>query len=171
MQNKRNGIPITREYITSLGQKLYVKLTEVVRQELAAITEEECIDYIYNLVINRTYEGYVGEIDTIYGQLQALIGHEIMAAPDDWDRRYGVDFYIAINDKHIGLQIKPISSGMTLNDYQWVEMHRRAHERFTQDFGGHVFFVFSVKNGDNKAIHNIDVVEQIQTEIARLQTL
>ncbi|NGM62685.1 MjaI family restriction endonuclease [Sphingobacterium sp. SGG-5] len=170
-QKKKNGERITREYIISLGQRLYVKLTEIVQQELSAITEEECIEYVYNLVINRTYEGYVGEIQTIYGQLQVLIGHDIIAAPDNWDRNYGVDFYIEINGRYIGLQIKPISSGMALNDYQWIEMHRINHERFEQAFGGKVFFVYSIKIGDKKNIHNIDVVEQIKTEIFRLQAM
>lgn len=171
VQKKKNGIRITPEYLTSLGQKLYSKLTEVVQQELALITEQECIEYVNNLVINRTYEGYVSEITTIYGQLQTLLGREIIAAPDEWDRTYGVDFYITINDRHIGLQIKPIASGKSLNDYQWIEMHRRSHARFEQDFGGQVFFVFSRKIGDKKIIDNMEIVEQIQAEIERLQAI
>ena len=58
VQKKKNGINISREYITSLGQTLYIKLSEVVQNELDSIQEEECIDYAYNLVLNRTYEGY-----------------------------------------------------------------------------------------------------------------
>ena len=69
IQKKHNGSKITREYITGLGQTLFIKLSEVVRSELMSIQEEECIEYAYNLVLNRTYEGYISEIDTIYGQL------------------------------------------------------------------------------------------------------
>ena len=58
VQKKRNGIKITREYITDLGRKLYIKLSEVVQNELESVQEEECIDYAYNLVLNRTYEGF-----------------------------------------------------------------------------------------------------------------
>ncbi len=36
-QKKRNGIKITREFIRDLGQKLYVKLSEVVQNELDSI--------------------------------------------------------------------------------------------------------------------------------------
>jgi hypothetical protein len=72
-QKKKFGSRITKEYIEDLGKKLYIKLSEVVRNELESIQEEECIDYAYNLVLNRTYEGYRSEIDTIYGQLEAII--------------------------------------------------------------------------------------------------
>lgn len=167
-QKKRNGISISREYIRELGQKLYVKLSEVVRNELDSIEEEECIDYAYNLVLNRTYEGYRSEIDTIYGQLEFILGIKIHPAPDKWDRAFNVDFYIKINDSYIGLQVKPISSGQSLNDYQWIKMHEDNHEKFRNKFGGHVFFVYSVKSGKKKKIHNVEVIEDIRKEIKRL---
>ena len=74
VQKKKGGIRITREYLSELGENLYLRLSENVQNELESITEEECIDYVYNLVINRTYEGYVTEIETIYGQLEKILG-------------------------------------------------------------------------------------------------
>jgi len=168
-QKKRNGIKITREYLTDLGKKLYIKLTEVVQNELESITEEECIDYVYNLVLSRTYEGYVGEIQTIYGQLQKVLGVKIHPAPDTWDRTYNVDFYIQVKDKYIGLQVKPISSGKALDQYQWDKIQEITHERFTEKFGGKVFFIFSIKVGKKKKIHNTEVISEIEDEIKRLQ--
>lgn len=98
-----------REHLIDLGRKLYVKITEVLVSEIDQITEQDCIDYIVNLVINRTYDGYVTEIKTVYGQLEQLLGIEIESAPDEWDRLYNVDFYSTINGKHIGYQIKPVA--------------------------------------------------------------
>jgi len=168
-QKKRDGLQITREYITGLGQTLYIKLSEIVQKELEQITEEECIDYAYNLVLNRTYEGYRTEIDTIYGQLEGAIGRMIEPAPDNWDRAYSVDFFVKVNNKNIGIQIKPIVSGQALNQYQWIEMHRKNHERFEREFGGKVFFVFSAKSSrGTKKIYNTEVIEQIIAEIERL---
>lgn len=170
-QKKKNGLNITREYIRELGQSLYVKLSEVVQNELCSITEEECIDYAYNLVLNRTYEGYRTEIDTIYGQLEGILKTKIEPAPDEWDRVYSVDFFIKINDKYIGIQIKPIASGQALNQYQWIEMHRVNHERFENKYGGRVFFVYSAKSSTGKkTIYNTEVIEQIREEIIRLNT-
>lgn len=169
-QKKKGGIRITRDYIAGLGQTLYIKISEVVQNELESITEDECIDYAYNLVLNRTYEGYKAEIDTIYGQLESIVNCKIEPAPDDWDRTYGVDFYIKVNAKYIGIQIKPISSGQSINQYQWVEMHRKNHERFKNDFGGNVFFIYSVKgSGKKKKIYNTDVIDKIIKEIERLR--
>ena len=143
--------------------------SESIRKSELKTTEEECIGYAYNLVLNRTYEGYVTEIETIYGQLEGALGITIEPAPDDWDRTYSVDFSIKIGDSYIGLQIKPIASGQALNQYQWIEMHANNHERFERDFGGKVFFVYSIKSsGKKKRIYNVEVIEQIKAEIQRL---
>ncbi len=168
-QKKKGGIKITRDYIDSLGQTLYIKLSEVVQNELVSITEEECIDYAYNLVLNRTYEGYKTEIETIYGQLEGAVERKIEPAPDNWDRTYSVDFFIKINQKFLGIQIKPIASGQALNQYQWIEMHKVNHARFERDFGGKVFFVYSIKSSTGtKKIYNTEVIDQIREEIIRL---
>ena len=167
-QKKKNGIKITREYLNDLGKRLYIKLSEVVQKELETISEEECIDYVYNLVLNRTYEGYRTEIETIYGQLQKALGVEIKPAPDMWDRKYSVDFYIEINGKSIGLQIKPISSGESINHYQWKEINKSNHEKFKKDFGGKVFYIFSVKQGERKVIANTEVIQELEDEIKRI---
>ena len=168
-QKKRNGIRITREYLIELGRKLYIKLSEVVQNELESVTEEECIDYAYNLVLNRTYEGYMGEIQTIYGQLQNILGIRIKPAPDEWDRRYNVDFFIEINGKYIGLQIKPTTFKHTFEEYKWKEMQETSHRKFQEKFGGQVFIVFSVKEGKKKVIHNPEVIEEIRKEIEKLE--
>ena len=170
-QKKRNGIRITREYLEELGRTLYTKLTEVVHCELSAITEEECIAYVFNLVLNRTYEGYRTEIETVYGQLEEELGVSIVPAPDEWDRLYGVDFCIEVCGKYIGLQIKPISSKTAPHEYQWRSMHEENHRRFTKDFGGRVFFVYSVKQGNVKRIYNPEVIDEIRAEMERLKRL
>jgi len=168
-QKKKDGIKITREYITGLGQTLYIKLTEVVQKELASITEEECIEYAYNLVLRRIYDGYRTEIETIYGQLEGAVEMKIEQAPDKWDRAYSVDFFIKVGEKYIGIQIKPIASGQALNQYQWIEMHKKNHEKFENEFGGKVFFVYSIKAGTGKKkIFNVEVIEEIRAEIKRL---
>lgn len=76
----------TRVQIDELGRKLYVKITEVISAEVEAITEEECIRYMHELVINRTYDGYTTEIHTIHGKLTSMLNAQIEPAPDEWDR-------------------------------------------------------------------------------------
>jgi hypothetical protein len=50
-----------QEYLRELGLKLYTKISEVIRAEIDEITEQDCVDYIYDLVINRTFDGYITE--------------------------------------------------------------------------------------------------------------
>ena len=172
VQKKKSGIKIKQEYLRTLGEELYLKLSENVQNELHSITEEECIDYVYNLVINRTYEGYITEIETIYGQLSKLLGYTIETAPDKWDRTFGVDFYISIGEHFLGIQINPVSTKASIHQYQWIEQNRENHHRFTDRYQGKVFFVFSKKNSaGKKQIDNIEVVEEIKAEIERLKHL
>ena len=168
-QKKKDGIRINEEYISNLGKRLFTELSTTVKSELDSITEQECIDYMFNLVINRTYEGYKSEIETIYGELQEILDVEIQPASDEWDRTYNVDYFIEINGKFIGLQIKPIESGISLNDYQWAAMHEKAHKAFREKFGGEVFFIYSVKSGSKKVIQNREVIDEIKKEVVRLR--
>ena len=170
-QKKNNGIKITKQYLEELGRTLYIKLSEVVQNELESIQEEECIDYVYNLVLNRTYEGYLGEIQTIYGQLQKVLGVKIHPAPDEWDRLYNVDFFIEVDKKHIGLQIKPVTFKHTIEDYKWREMQETSHKKFQQKFGGRVFIVFSIKSADKKIIKNVEIFDEIKDELKKLQSV
>ena len=96
-----------KKHIEDLGEKLYIKITEVIPAEIESITLVDCKEYMVNLVINRTFDGYMTEIKTIYGQLQGILGMKIEPAPDEWDRLFNVDFFIKIKDKYLGLQVKP----------------------------------------------------------------
>jgi hypothetical protein len=49
-------------HLKELGQRLFIKISEVCRAEIENITESDCIDFIKNLVIKRTYDGYQSEI-------------------------------------------------------------------------------------------------------------
>jgi len=59
----------SEEDIVELGRKLYVKITEVIQSEIEMVTEEDCIMYMMQLVIERTFDGYMTEIQTVYGQM------------------------------------------------------------------------------------------------------
>jgi hypothetical protein len=168
----RKGIKISpSEYLEYLGRKLYTKITEVIRAEIDEVSEEDCIIYIYNLVINGTFEGYQTEVETIYKLLQRELGLEIKPAPDEWDRLYNVDFYIEVSGKYIGIQIKPITYNQTPEIHKWKEWLSKTHKKFEKKYGGKVFIVFSVKKGDRKEIYNKEVVAAIRKEINRLKML
>lgn len=161
-----------KEHIIELGKKLHTKITEVVQSEVAEVTEQDCIDYMIQLVIDRTYDGYVTEIQTVYGQLQKILDVKIESAPDEWDRLFNVDFFIKIKDKYIGLQIKPVNAGIQLPEiFKEFALQEKTHQKFTEVFGGKVFYLFSAKVGDKKEIQNKEVIDDIKAEIERLQKL
>ena len=166
-----------KEHIEELGRKLYIKITEVIQAEVEEITEEDCIDYMFQMVINRTFNGYITEIKTIYGQLQEVLQRDfpdlkIEPASDEWDRLYNVDFFIKVNRAFIGLQIKPISNGIQLNQiFKERKQQEQTHIKFTEEFGGKVFYIFSIKENGRKRIFNQEVIEEIKEEIERLKGL
>jgi len=154
-------------HIESLGRKLYVKISEVISAEVEDITEEDCINYMFNMVINRTFDGYMTEIKTIYGQLQQILKYKIEPAPDEWDRLFNVDFYIKINEHYIGLQIKPASGVSHIPQiFKERTLQEETHKKFQTKYGGKVFYIISIKSGNKKIIHNTEVIE----EIKRLQS-
>lgn len=158
------------EYLETIGKTLYTKISEVLRAEIESVTEEDCIAYIKELVIKRTFEGYLTEKETIYEQLQEILGVKIEPAPDEWDRLYNVDFFIRVRDKFIGLQIKPVTFEHAPEfATKWRDAYKSSHDKFKKKFGGEVFTVLSVKKDNRKVIFNLDVVEDIRMEIKRLQ--
>jgi len=160
-----------KEHLIELGKKLYVKISEVLQAEIENITEQDCIDYVINLVINRTFDGYTTEKATIYGQLQDILKTKIEPAPDEWDRLYNVDFFIKIKDKYLGLQIKPAGFPYITEILKEIEIQKKTQKKFTEKFGGKVFTVISIKEDDKKIIHNTEIIPEIKKEIERLKRL
>jgi hypothetical protein len=159
----------SREYIEDLGKKFYVKVMEVIQSEVSKITEQDCIDYMLQLVIDRTFDGYQTEIRTIYGQLQNALDVKIEPAPDEWDRVFNVDFFIKVNKNYIGLQIKPVNTRIQLHEiYKEYTLQAKTHEKFAAKFGGKVFYVFSEKINGKKEISNKEVIQEIKQEMERL---
>jgi len=159
------------EHLGEIGRRLYVKISEQLRAEIDDITEEDCIRYVREVVINRTFDGYQTEKQTVYEQLESLLGIKLEPAPDEWDRRFNVDFYIPVGNKAIGIQIKPTTYEQTPEPHKWQTWMQESHKRFEKEQGGRVFIVFSVKKGKAKEIANPEIIDEIKQEIERLKTL
>jgi len=160
----------SREHIEELGRKLYVKITEVIHAEVEEITEQDCIAYMVQLVIDRTFDGYMTEIKTVYGQLEKELQVKIEPAPDEWDRLFNVDFFIRVKDNYVGIQIKPVNQGIQLSQiFKEKELQLKTHEKFTKQYGGKVFYIFSSRVGERKEIRNKEVIAEIKQEIERLK--
>lgn len=134
------------------------------------IREQDCVDYMTQPVIDRTFDGYMTEVKTIYGQLEKELGVKLEPVPDEWDRLYNVDFFIKIRESYIGIQIKPVNHRIQLSQiFKEKCLQYKTHEKFTRKYGGKVFYVFSSKLGDKKEIKNREVIEELRNEISRFK--
>ncbi|MBR5254612.1 MAG: MjaI family restriction endonuclease [Bacteroidales bacterium] len=160
---------ITNESLRELGERLYVKITEIVIPEWESafreLTEQDCIDYIYNLTINRTYDGYLREKSVINDGLAKLFPDVVFEESDpELDHAGDIDYVAKIGNASIGIQIKPITASANFGSYSLTERMKASFESFKEQYGGNVFVVFSL-DGE---IANKEVIEQMKLEIERL---
>lgn len=166
----KNSFKITHKSLNELGERLYEKITEVVIPEweeaFKQLTKQDCIDYIYNLTINRTYDGYLREKSVINDGLAKLFTDVVFEETDpELDHAGDIDYIAKVGDKAIGIQIKPITAKANFGSYSLTERMKASFADFTEKFGGKVFIVFSL----DKEIANKEVIGEIRKEIERLR--
>ena len=166
----KNSTKITFESLKELGERLYAKITEVVIPEWEAafreLTEQDCIDYIFNLTINRTYDGYLREKSVVNDGLAKLFPHiQFEESDPELDHAGDIDYIAKVgNNKCFGIQIKPITANANFGSYSLTERMKASFESFKEQFGGNVFVIFSL-DGE---IANKEIIKQIHEEINRL---
>jgi hypothetical protein len=161
---------ITRESLHELGERLYEKITEVVIPEweaaFKALTLQDCIDYIFNLTINRTFDGFLREKSVVNDGLAKIFPEITFEESDsELDHAGDIDYTAKVGDKTLGIQIKPVTAKANFGNYSATERMKAGFADFEETFGGKVFVVFSL-DGE---IANKEVIEEIRQEIKRLQ--
>ena len=162
---------VTAESLRELGERLYAKIKEVVMPEwqesFRQLTEQDCIDYIHNLTIQRTYDGFLREKSVVNDGLAKLFPEVIFEETSpELDHAGDIDYMIRVGDRAIGLQIKPVTAQANFGGYSLTERMKASFDKFSEEYGGKVFIVQSL-DGE---IANKEVIEQIRTEIERLST-
>ena len=161
---------ITRSNLEELGERLYEKITEVVIPEwqdaFKALTKEDCYNYIYNLTINRTFDGYLREKSVVNDGLAKIFPNiRFEESSPELDHAGDIDYIGYVSDqKAIGIQIKPVTAKSNFGNYSVSERMKSSFESFKEDYQGKVFIVYSL-DGE---IANEDVIEEIKQEIIRL---
>lgn len=163
-------LTIKKDNLELLGRDFFEIITNLQHVEKHELTEKQCIDSIKELLYKYNDVNYTPHVKTLYEQLQNQLGVKVVAAPDEWDRLYNVDFYIEINKKFIGLQIKPMNKNIQLAEiFKEKSIQEKSHIKFYKNFGGNVFYIYSIVENDKKIIQNPEVVEEIRNEIERLK--
>ena len=98
----KTPIRITPESLRELGERLYEKITEVVIPEWQAafsqLTLQDCIDYIYNLTVNRTFDGFLREKSVVNGGLAKIFPDIIFEESDsELDHAGDIDYVAKVN--------------------------------------------------------------------------
>ncbi len=165
----KNPIKITKQTLRELGDRLCDKIKAVVIPEWTAafqdLTREDCIDYIFNLTLNRTYDGFFREKSVIEDNLSKRFPQVRFEESDaGLDHSGDVDYLGWVGERAFGIQVKPVTAKSNFGNYSATERMRASFDDFTSKYGGKVFIVFSVDD----EIQNIEVIKQIGLEINRL---
>lgn len=72
------------------------------------ITPEICMEYVYDVMFRRTFQGYNKEKQALKF-LRQRVSEYVQEAPKEWDTEYFIDFFIPECETHpiIGIQLKP----------------------------------------------------------------
>ena len=173
---KKDKIKITKDTLDEIGERLYSKITEVVIPEWTAAFEEltlqDCKDYIYEVTVVRTYDGFLLEKSVINDGL-AKIFPEIEFEESDpvLDHAGDIDYLGKVGNKAFGIQIKPITANANFGNYKITERMSSSFQNFEKKYGGKVFVIFSIRMGDKKIIKNKEIIDEIKAEIMRLKNI
>lgn len=166
----KNPTKITQEILQELGERLHEKITDVVIPEWQAafqeLTLQDCIDYIYNLTIQRTYDGYVREKSVVNDGLAKLFPQiKFIESDTDLDHAGDIDYLGLVGQYAFGIQIKPVTSKSNFGTYSATERMKANFRDFEEKYKGKVFIVFSL-DGE---IANEEIIQQIEIEIKRIE--
>ncbi|MFH0854343.1 MAG: MjaI family restriction endonuclease [bacterium] len=136
------------------------------KDALSGITIQDCIDYIYNLTINRTYDGFIREKSVVNDGLAKIFPEvKFIESDNDLDHAGDIDYFGFVGKKAFGIQIKPITAKANFGNYSVSERMKVNFLDFEKKYQGKVFIVFS-SDGE---IGNAEVIKNIETEIKRLK--
>jgi hypothetical protein len=170
----KEPIKISEETLEELGQRLYSKITEVVIPEWTAafkdLTLEDCIEYIYQVTIVRTFDGFLLEKSVVNDGLRKIFPNvEFEESDSELDHAGDIDYIGKVENKAFGIQIKPITANANFGNYKITERMSASFQNFEEKYGGQVFVIFSERRGNKKDIVNKEVIDKIRKEIERLK--
>ena len=156
-------IKVTTKVLDELGERLYVKLKEIIIPEWTEafhqITLNDCKEYIYNLTINRTFDGYLNEKSIVTKKLSKEFPDIVFEESDpELDHAGDIDYLGWIGDKAFGIQIKPVTAQANFGNYSVSERMNESFDNFKSKYGGKVFLIFSI----DEKISNNEIVMKLK---------
>jgi hypothetical protein len=167
-------VKVTKEILNELGERLYDKITGIVIPEwteaFRQITKQDCYDYVYEVTVPRTFDGFITEKSVVNDFLAKQFAEVVFEESDaDLDHSGDVDYIGKVGKKAFGIQIKPVTTNENFGNYKPSERMQANFEEFEEKYGGKVFVIFSSKVGNKKEVKNKEILEEIAAEIERLK--
>lgn len=174
--NTKSPVKVTDEILQELGERLYAKLMEVVIPEWTKafknITLQDCFDYIYEVTVVRTYDGFLLEKSVINDSLAKIFTDvEFEKSEPELDHAGDIDYLGKVGKKSFGIQIKPVTANAAFANYKISDRMSASFQNFEKKYGGKVFIIFSTLVGNKKDIVNKDIIKDIANEILRLKSM
>jgi hypothetical protein len=140
----KNPVKVTKELLEELGERLYEKITEVVIPEwteaFKKITLQDCIDYIYEVTLTRTYDGFLLEKSVINDNLAKEFPEvQFEESDSDLDHAGDIDYIGKVGKYAFGIQIKPVTARSNFGNYSISDRMSANFEDFEEQYGGKVF--------------------------------
>lgn len=104
------------------------------------LTLQDCIDYIYNLTINRTYDGYIREksvVNDVLAKKFPIVKFE--ESDPQLDHAGDIDYVAKVGKYQFGIQIKPITANANFGGYSLSERMKASFEDFTEKYTRAIF--------------------------------
>ncbi len=166
----KSPLKITKKALEELGERLYVKIKEIVipewQEAFNQLTLQDCVDYIYNLTINRTFDGFLREKSVVTDNLAKRFSEvKFVESDPELDHAGDIDYLGYVGKKAFGIQIKPVTAKANFGNYSPSERMKASFRDFEQKYGGKVFIIFSIDD----EITNMEVLKEIEVEISRLK--
>lgn len=176
VQKKKDGSGkrVDESYLNSVGDELFRILNEkifpLIIQAKDELTSEDCRNFIKDVVIRRSYEGFIAEKD-IVNQVEIALEGDVEFTKDSQLESINVDAYGKSKKygRTIGLSVKPLSykkqDGFGKDD----SLHK-SWKKWEEENDSKIFVVFysEKKDGQKKVIKDKDgLISQIQNYLSK----
>ena len=139
---RKSQSKVSMNWVNGCMQKLRKSWFRNGKQLFVNWQNRTAFDYIYNLTINRTYDGYIREKSVINdGLVKVFPNINFEESDPELDHAGDIDYIAKIGDKAIGIQIKPITASANFGSYSLTERMKVSFESFKERYGGNVFIV------------------------------
>ncbi len=167
----------SRKEVEDLGSRLFTRIQDTILPEIKSISEQDCKDYIKDLLIKKTFEGRKARYQILYGQLFGETGKSFKFLPndanewpknaEDWRiRTFHIDYFHYDVDADLLIGIKVCPQSMALSSDPTVVQARRGieqtHHEWEQKEAGRFFILYYVGDKDQARIINTEVLLEIR---------